>query len=85
MTSGPVLKADPSSIPAGGKTEISYQDGTPNKSITLTMTDALGGVETYSGTTDANGDLSFSFTPPSGWTGFSVSGGGAPTISVSIT
>lgn len=79
------LSASPDKIPDGGTTLICLAGGTPNSGVTITCKDlASGEKRQFTLETDGSGNGCSNFTAPTGWTEFTVSGGGAPSITVEV-
>lgn len=83
---GPTLTATPNPVPAGTACTICLKDGDANKTIEITCDETGGtGQETFKIKTDAEGGGCYDFTAPAGWGGYTVSGGGATVIIVTVS
>lgn len=78
------LHANPNPATAGSDCEICITGAAANSPITIKCRDASGEVG-FTIETDGDGKGCYEFTVPSGWTNFTVDGGGAPTIDVLVT
>lgn len=78
------LHANPNPAPSGGSTEICITGAAPSSTIQIKCVDARGS-ETFDIETDGAGKGCHTFAIPSGWTAFTVEGGGAQVISVLVT